>query len=477
MPKWPTVSDERQVYCNRTMNLRSIKAIGYDMDYTLVHYRVDEWERVAFEHGRRGLALRGWPVEHLSFEPRSVIQGLVFDLELGNLVKASRFGYVIRAHHGIRALSFDEQRNAYGSTFVDLNEDRWEFMNTLFSLSEASLFAQLVEMFDAAPLAGVRTYRELHRAVRQALDEAHTGGELKARIVADPDSFVERDPDLGLTLLDQFHAGKSLVLITNSDWTYTRSMMAYAIDSLLPDDMKWRDLFQFVIVEANKPRFFADRQALYQVVDEEQGLLQPHHGALEPGAVYAGGHAALVENSLGLRGAEILYVGDHLFGDVHASKAMLRWRTGLILPELEGEIRAMVEFADTEAQLAEMMGRKTALDRRLASLRLARLRARHGYADRGDDAASLERQMRQLVEEALALDTQIAPLARAAGAVGNATWGPMMRAGVDKSLFARQVERYADLYTSRVSNFLYETPFGYLRATRSNLPHDVTDAR
>jgi hypothetical protein len=53
MREWPVVSNERQVYCNRTMNLRSIKAIGYDMDYTLVHYRVDEWERVAFEHQPR----------------------------------------------------------------------------------------------------------------------------------------------------------------------------------------------------------------------------------------------------------------------------------------------------------------------------------------------------------------------------------------------------------------------------------------
>jgi 5'-nucleotidase len=250
-------------------------------------------------------------------------------------------------------------------------------------------------------------------------------------------------------------------------------MMSYAIDSFLPAEMTWRDLFRFVIVEANKPRFFSDRQALYRVVDEEQGLLQPHHGALEPGAVYAGGHAAVVENSLGLRGAEILYIGDHLFGDVHVSKAMLRWRTGLILPELEGEIRATMAFADTEADLAKLMVRKTELDRRLASLRLARLRARHGYAAVDGHAAELERRMRDLVGEAVALDAEIAPLAQAASAVGNATWGPMMRAGVDKSLFARQVERYADVYTSRVSNFLYETPFGYLRATRSNLPHDV----
>ena len=47
-----------------------------------------------------------------------------------------------------------------------------------------------------------------------------------------------------------------------------------------------------------------------------------------------------------------------------------------------------------------------------------------------------------------------------------------MRAGSDKSLFARQVERYADVYMSRVSNFLYQTPFGFLRANRPSLPHD-----
>ena len=40
-----TVSPERRVWCNRTLNLRSIKAVGYDMDYTLVHYRTAEWER------------------------------------------------------------------------------------------------------------------------------------------------------------------------------------------------------------------------------------------------------------------------------------------------------------------------------------------------------------------------------------------------------------------------------------------------
>ena len=59
---------------------------------------------------------------------------------------------------------------------------------------------------------------------------------------------------------------------------------------------------------------------------------------------------------------------------------------------------------------------------------------------------------------------------RAIGAVGY--WGLLMRAGNDKSKLAYQVERYADIYTSRVSNFGPATPFFYVRSPRGSLPHD-----
>src|SRR5262245_43013522 len=92
----PTTPPERGIFCNRTLNLRSIRAIGYDMDYTLVHYRVAVWERHAYEHARKRLLERGWPVANLTFDPEFAILGLILDLEFGNLVKASRFGYVTR---------------------------------------------------------------------------------------------------------------------------------------------------------------------------------------------------------------------------------------------------------------------------------------------------------------------------------------------------------------------------------------------
>src|SRR5690606_24704389 len=141
-------------------------------------------------------------------------------------------------------------------------------------------------------------------AVRRTLDEAHLEGLLKAEIVADPDRFVVRDPEIPLTLLDQKEAGKKILLITNSEWAYTAPMLAYAFDPFLPDGMTWRDLFDLALVGARKPAFFSERAPAFRVVSED-GLLREHPGPLEEGHAYVGGNAALVEASLGLRGEEI----------------------------------------------------------------------------------------------------------------------------------------------------------------------------
>jgi hypothetical protein len=63
-------------------------------------------------------------------------------------------------------------------------------------------------------------------------------------------------------------------------------------------------------------------------------------------------------------------------------------------------------------------------------------------------------------------------MAQRSGELTNRRWGLLLRAGNDKSHLARQVERYADIYTSRVSNLLAATPFVYLRSPRGSLPHD-----
>lgn len=462
----------RRIYCNRTLNLRSTRAVGFDMDYTLVHYKVEEWERRAYRHAKQSLLDRGWPLEDVEFAPELVTLGLILDLELGNIVKANRFGYVKRALHGSAPLDFAVQRSTYGRTLVDLSEPRWVFMNTLFSLSEACLFAQCVDLLDAGALPDVHGYEQLYRAVRSGVDEAHMLGELKADIVASPERYVELDPEIPLTLMDLSQAGKKVMLITNSEWAYTRDIMRYAFDRYLPEGTTWRSLFDVVVVGARKPAYFTQGQACFEVVDDE-GLLRPVVGGLKEGGVYLGGHAGLVEDYLGISGEQILYVGDHIFSDVNVSKRMLRWRTALIVRELEEDLIALERFKPQQAELTFMMAEKERLEHAFSVVRLAHQRLTKGYGPQPEeDAAELEAGMKARRRELVALDQRIAPLAKAAGELNSERWGLLMRAGNDKSHLARQVERNADIYTSRVSNLLPNTPFVYLRSPRGSLPHD-----
>ncbi|KAM0911768.1 hypothetical protein ACQ4PT_013248 [Festuca glaucescens] len=107
----------RGIFCTRTLNLRSISVIGYDMDYTLIHYNVMKvrdtfvelilhailkhiFRRRAYDYGMANLKGMGFPVDALEFDPDLVIRGLIMDKVKGNLVKADRFGYIKRVMHG-----------------------------------------------------------------------------------------------------------------------------------------------------------------------------------------------------------------------------------------------------------------------------------------------------------------------------------------------------------------------------------------
>lgn len=334
------------------------------------------------------------------------------------------------------------------------------------------MYLQLVDLLDQDLLPGALGYDGLYRLVRRSLDEAHMEGTLKAEIVADPDRFVDLDEDMPLALLDQKRAGKKILLITNSEWSYAEPMLRYVFDPFLPGDETWRDLFDIAIVGARKPDFFSGLAPAYEVATAE-GLLREHVGSLQQGRVYVGGNARLVEESLGLRGEEILYVGDHIFVDVNISKNVLRWRTALVIRELEDEIIAMRQFAESRDRLSTLMARKEKLEAEYSRIRLALQRNRSGYGPQVESSAEeLKAELQRVRERVIEVDERVSPLAEETGRLLNANWGLLMRAGNDKSHLARQIERYADIYTGRVSNFLHHTPFVYLRSHRGSLPHD-----
>ncbi|XP_027334085.1 5'-nucleotidase domain-containing protein 4-like isoform X2 [Abrus precatorius] len=466
----------RGIFCTRTLNLRSISAIGYDMDYTLMHYNVKAWEGRAYDYCMENLKNMGFPVDGLAFDPDLVIRGLVIDKERGNLVKADRFGYIKRVMHGTKMLSTRAVSEMYGRELVDLRqESRWEFLNTFFSVSEAVAYMQLVDKLDDGIIPcnlGSFDYKGLYKAVVKALFRAHVEGRLKSEIMSNPEQFVEPDPELPVALLDQKEAGKKLLLITNSDYHYTDKMMHHSFNRFLPNDMGWRDLFDIVIVSAKKPEFFQMSHPMYEVVTDE-GLMRPCFKA-ETGGLYSGGSAQMVENSLNIHGDEILYVGDHIYTDVSQSKVHLRWRTALICRELEDELstgfqrQALVELINQKEVVGDLFNQL-----RLALQRRSKGRPAQTLAATKMDDENLTESMQKLLIVMRRLDEKIAPMLEAEGELFNKRWGYLSRAGLwDKSHLMRQIEKYADIYTSRVSNFLYYTPFMYFRSQEQNLAHD-----
>ncbi|KAL6763622.1 putative cytosolic purine 5-nucleotidase [Haematococcus lacustris] len=477
---FPEGNPQRAIYCSRTLNLRSIKAIGYDMDYTLIHYSVDAWEGRAFAYGLDTLRQQGVPVDGLQFDPNLVIRGLIMDKEKGNLIKADRFGLVKRAMHGTRMLSWQAIREEYGRCgreVVNLrNEGRWVFLNTLFSVSEAVMYVQLVDRLDqgAFNMGGPpMTYQSLYALVAKALYRTHVEGKLKAEIIQAPEKYVELDPGMAQTLLDQRDSGKQLLLITNSDYQYTDRMMTYAYTRYLPQGMGWRDLFDMVIVNARKPDFFNQNMSLYEVVTED-GLMRPVLDA-KKGGLFCGGSARMVEKALGVEGDDVLYVGDHIYTDAALAKINFRWRTALIIRELEEEIDSLALGRPHRDQLKEMMNKKELVGDVFNQLRLARQRfvAGHNNLQSFDDEDGVNETLAQLLMVMEALDESIGPMLEQDGQHFNSRWGYLSRAGLnDKSQLCRQIEKYADLYTSRVSNFLRYTPYMYFRSPSQSLAHD-----
>jgi len=309
-------------------------------------------------------------------------------------------------------------------------------------------------------------------------------GALKQEVMEDPTRFVNLDPAFPLTLLDQRDAGKKLCLITNSDWVYTQKLMSTTYDPFLPKGMGWTDLFDLVIVSAMKPDFFSEaRRPLYEMATSD-GLMRETF-RYTPGHAYAGGNAAMVEKCFNVSGPQVLYVGDHIFTDVNIAKRGMRWRTCVILQELEREIAGIWRGRQTSRQLKGMRKRKDQLAavcnhflnelgrhdaaRGSTLIEAPPQGAAGGSTSRAQIVAAIARLQAAIRED----DEGIQALLRNEGSQVNEHWGYMSRAGfADKSHLMRQIEKYADIYTSRVSNLLVYTPYKHFLCPRQSLAHD-----
>ena len=481
------VPPSRQVFVNRNLRMDKIEVVGFDMDYTLAIYQLLQLEELAFEMTvARMVERRGWPdrLRGLRYLSGFVIRGLVVDKLTGNIFKMDRHNHVGRAYHGLVPVPREERYRTYRDERVALSSPRFAWIDTLFSLPEAALFAQVIDLEETPDRK--LDYDRLFTDIRESMDQIHADGTLKTRVKADLPRFIVRDPELGPALHKLRSAGKRLFLLTNSHLDYTEAVMRHVLDGVLPEYPSWRNYFDAVITASKKPGFFSSGLPFVEI-DGSGTPLPGEVRAFERGHTYAGGNRGDLEKLLGAGGDRVLYVGDHIYGDILRSKKSSQWRTCLVIEELEREIDWLDHRRDALEEVAGLEEMRLRLDDEAVAHRAA-LNALERRIDRmaeDDPAASaLEFDRQRMKRDLLSLRSalrdangRIAELQQAVEAGYNRYWGLTFKEGSENSRIGEQIEDYACVYTSRASNFVFYSPMQYFRVLRRTMPHELSTLR
>ncbi|KAK8585109.1 hypothetical protein V6N13_139048 [Hibiscus sabdariffa] len=485
-----------QIFCNRSLNMRSIVAVGFDMDYTLAQYKPETFESLAYEGTIRKLVYDlGYPQELLewTFDWKYMVRGLVLDKKRGNILKMDRHKYVKVAYHGFRELSKEDKVGIYVNTLIrdTFDEPDYALIDTLFSLAEAYLFAQLVDFRDKNP-GKVPDYSHLYKDVRAAVDLCHRDGTLKQMVAKDPNRYINEDTSIVPMLKMLRNSGRSTFLVTNSLWDYTNIVMnflcaSHTMDGGINYNFDWLQYFDVVITGSAKPGFFLDNRANIFEVEPESGMLlntdngtpMPQVGNTSPKVlpkglskrcrVFQGGCVGHLHKLLSVESSsQVLYVGDHIYGDILRSKKVLGWRTMLVVPELEREVGLLWELRDKRKQLRLLRKERDLVEDQVHHLKWS-LKFESLCDDQKQNMISTLGELESRRDQVRLAHQQAQ---RDCHQKFHRIWGQLMKTGYQNSRFAHQVERFACLYTSQVSNLSLYSPDKYYRPSEDFMPHE-----
>ncbi len=401
------------IYVNRVLNMKHIKVIGFDMDHTLVRYNSDKFEKLTFHESLKKLiSEKDYPKEisQFQFDFNRAIRGLIVDKVNGNILKVS---------------------------------------------------AQLVDLKDAKPELNLPEYANMADDVTFSVDLAHRDGSLKNTVKENLAEYVIKDQQI-VEVLERFKKyDKKLWIVTNSDYNYTKALLDYTINPFLKDHKDWQELFEITVTLASKPRFFTEKMPTLKV-DPKTALMENYDVKLVPG-VYQGGYATKLQEDFELQGDQILYLGDHIYGDIVKLKKACGWRTALVIEELDREVKAYKSTKEISIEIDQLMQEKISLENQI------------------DELYAKEHEYRQKVEkndvfakfnDIEKIDKKIAGLIKTYESNFNPNWGEVMRAGVEPSVYASQIERYACIYMTKISDFSQYNPRKYYRPKKRKIAHE-----
>ncbi|CAG2232353.1 5'-nucleotidase domain-containing protein 3,5'-nucleotidase domain-containing protein 2 [Mytilus edulis] len=334
--------NQHAVFANNETSLKHIKVYGFDYDYTLASYK-QELHSLIFRLGKDALVHKyKYPKDILKFEYSAefAVRGLHYDIRKGLLMKLDSFHNIQlgTVYRGMQKVSDEEVIKLYDGTHVAL-----ESMNTFYGLGpmyqlvdlfappEMTLLTEVIEYFRENDIQYDPEY--VFYDVRGAVQGIHSNGLLHNSILTNLEKYLEKGPKVMSLLENLMKADKKLFLITNSGFPFVDAGMTYMMGN------DWRDLFEVIICNARKPKFFNEASRPFRIYDPSlENVSWDRVNTLIKGKVYQEGNFFQLRQMTGWYGSKVLYFGDHVYSDLADPSLKYGWRTGAIIPELETEI-------------------------------------------------------------------------------------------------------------------------------------------
>ncbi|XP_063783857.1 5'-nucleotidase domain-containing protein 3 isoform X1 [Pseudophryne corroboree] len=443
------------IFSNNEMSLADVEIYGFDYDYTLAFYSKD-LHTLIFNTARDLLINEHrYPNElrKYDYDPNFAIRGLHYDIHKALLMKIDSFHYiqlgtvyrgldvvpdaeVIEMYHGSH-VPLEQMSDFYGKSSE--GNTLKQFMD-IFSLPEMTLLSCVNEYF----LKNNIDYEPVHlyKDVKDSIRDVHVKGLMYRAVEADIERYIRYGERTRAVLAKLAQHGKKMFLITNSPSSFVNKGMNFIVGK------DWRDLFDVVIVQADKPNFFNDKRRPFRKVTDRGVLLWDKIHQLEKGSIYKQGNLFEFLKLTGWRGSKVLYFGDHIYSDLADLTLKHGWRTGAIIPELKSELTIMntSQYIETMAWLQGLTGL------------LERMQV---YRD-----AESQMVLRDWIKER----QELRDMARK---IFNPRFGSIFRTDHNPTYFLRRLSRFADVYMESLSCLLNYDLHHTFFPKRTPLQHEV----
>ncbi|KAI4825156.1 hypothetical protein KUCAC02_020854 [Chaenocephalus aceratus] len=424
------------IFANNEMSLRDTEVYGFDYDYTLAFYSRN-LHTLIFNIARDILITNHRYPEGLrdyEYIPNFAVRGLHYDVQKGLLMKIDAFHYIQlgTVYRGLDPVPDEEVIAMYEGCHVPLEnmsdfygksshgQTMKQFMD-IFSLPEMTLLSCVNDFFmrhniDYEPV-------HLYKDVKEAIRDVHVKGIMYRAVEADIGKYICYGEQSHAVLKKLAEHGKKMFLITNSPFDFVDRGMNFIVGK------DWRDLFDIVIVQADKPGFFNDRRKPFRRVTDKGALLWDRIHKLEKGKIYKQGNLYEFLRLTGWGGSKVLYFGDHIYSDLADLTLKHGWRTGAIIPELRKEIKIM----NTEEYM-HMMAWLQALTGLIEQMQVHRDPASQAVVE---EWISEREDMRAQTKD-----------------IFNPQFGSLFRTYHNPTYFSRRLSRFADIYMPSISCLL-----------------------